>query len=66
MGWLCRVRCILFALAVMLAGGNARADTGLDLRPEQPIVHLAPSTRYFHDKGAAADLDAALKNAGVW
>ena len=59
MGWLCRVRCILFALAVMLAGGNARADTGLDLQPEQAIVPLAASTRYFHDLGAAADLNAA-------
>ena len=59
MGWLCRVRCILFALAAVLASGNARAGTSVDLQPDHPIVHLAQWTHYFHDTGAAADLNSA-------
>jgi diguanylate cyclase (GGDEF)-like protein len=50
---------MLLALAVSLAGGNARAAAGVDLRPDHPIVHLAPWTHYFHDTSAAADLPAA-------
>ncbi|TWI11933.1 diguanylate cyclase (GGDEF)-like protein [Lysobacter ruishenii] len=66
MGWLCRIGFVLISLTALLAGGRARAESTVDLRSEQPIVHLAPWTHYFHDAGAAADLDAARAafNAG--
>ena len=50
---------MLLALALLLAGSIARAESGADLRSDQPIVHLAPWTRYFHDTDASADLAAA-------